>query len=153
MAVAGLLCLDAGCRLLRASSAGAALQLALGLVVGALAHYRFAAVIGVGGLVLLSLPHGRAMLRDPRVWLAVGAGAVAWWPLRAWSLDYADAGARFRLVDRRPWSFHLDGIAFLPVQALLVAPLLLAALAHAAWRHWRDPDPVAAWLARNGASL
>lgn len=153
MAVAGLLCLDAGCRLLRASSAGAALQLALGLVVGALAHYRFAAVIGVGGLVLLSLPHGRAMLRDPRVWLAIGAGAFAWLPLLAWNLDNAEAGLRFQLVDRHPWSFHLDGIAFLPVQALLVTPLLLAALAHAAWRHWRDPDPVAAWLARNGASL
>src|SRR5690606_33598696 len=40
-----------------------------------------------------------------------------------------------------------------PMQALLVTPLLLAALAHAAWRHWRDPDPVPAYLARSGALL
>src|SRR5690606_2253268 len=145
-------CLDAVCRLLRASSPGAAWQLALGLVVGALAHYRFAAVIGVGGLVLLSLPQGRAMLRDPRVWLAIGVGVLAWLPLLAWNLGNAEAGLRFQLVDRHPWSLHLDDIAFLPIQALLVTPLLLAALADAAWRHWRDPDPVAAWLARNGAS-
>src|SRR5690606_24551487 len=153
MAVAGLLCLAAVGRLLRASSPGAAWQLALGLVVGALAHYRFAAVIGVGGLVLLSLPQGRAMLRDPRVWLAIGVGVLAWLPLLAWNLGNAEAGLRFQLVDRHPWSFHLDGIAFLPIQALLVTPLLLAALADAAWRHWRDSDPVAAWLARSGALL
>src|SRR5690606_38587250 len=50
MAVAGLLCLDAGCRLLRATSVGAVMQLALGLALGALAHYRIGAVIRVGWL-------------------------------------------------------------------------------------------------------
>src|SRR5690606_1140560 len=153
MAVAGLLCLDAGCRLLRKTSASAAAELALGLVVGALAHYRFVAVIGVGLLVLLSLPQGRAVLRERSAWLAIGAGALAWVPLLAWNLRNAEAGLRFQLVDRHPWAFHLDGIGFVPVQALLVTPLLLAALAHAAWRHWHDPDPVSAYLARSGTLL
>src|SRR5690606_21965287 len=135
------------------ASTGAAAELALGLVVGAQAHYRFVAVIGVGLLVLLSLPRGRAVLRERSAWLAIGAGAMAWLPLLAWNLRNAEAGLRFQLVDRHPWAFHLDGIAFVPVQALLVTPLLLVALAHAAWRHWRDPDPVAAWPARNGAFL
>ena len=163
LAVAGLLCLDAGCRLLRQVDASACMELAVGLVVGGLAHYRFAAVIGVGLLVLLSLPRGRVVLRDWRVWLAIAAGALAWLPLLAWNLHNAEAGLRFQLVDRHPWAFHADGIVFVAVQALLVTPLLFAALAHAAWRHRgdadtdtdgeTDADPVASYLARSGALL
>ncbi|MDQ2702970.1 MAG: glycosyltransferase family 39 protein [Pseudomonadota bacterium] len=153
LAVASLLCLDAGCRLLHRVDAGAAMELALGLVVGGLAHYRFAAVVGVGLLVLLWLPRGRQVLRDWRTWLAVAAGALAWLPLLYWNLANAEAGLRFQLVDRHPWAFHGDGIVFVLVQALLVTPLLFAALAHAAWRHRHGADPVAAYLARSGALL
>lgn len=158
MALAGLLCLDAGCRLLRgvdSASVGsmAAAELALGLVMGGLSHYRFAAVIGVGMLVLLAIPQGRTALRDWRVWLAVGVGALAWVPLFAWNLHNAEAGLRFQLVDRHPWAFHADGIVFVLVQALLVTPLLFAAFASAAWRHRRDADPAVRYLAWSGASL
>ena len=52
MALATLLCVDAGARLLRRVSAGASLELALGLTLGALSHYRFIAVIGVGLVAL-----------------------------------------------------------------------------------------------------
>ena len=40
-------------RLLRKVEAGATLELALGLAIGALSHYRFIAVIGVGAIALL----------------------------------------------------------------------------------------------------
>src|SRR5688500_7739650 len=103
MALASLLCLDAGARLLRAVSTGAAIELALGLALGALSHYRFAAIIGVGCIALLLLPEGRRALRDVRVWLAIIVGALSWWPLLAWNLDNADAGLQFQLVDRHPW--------------------------------------------------
>jgi 4-amino-4-deoxy-L-arabinose transferase-like glycosyltransferase len=135
MVLAALLCVDAVARLFRAVSAGASVELALGLAIGALSHYRFIAVIGVGFLVLLYLAEGRRLLRDPRVLIALALGAVAWAPLIAWNLENAEAGLRFQLVDRHPWAFHTDGAWFVAIQMLLVTPLLLGALGVGAWRN------------------
>ncbi|HEY4556525.1 MAG TPA: glycosyltransferase family 39 protein, partial [Lysobacter sp.] len=107
------------------------------------------AVIAVGIAALLLLPDGRRALRDLRVWTAVAIGASAWVPLIAWNLDNADAGLRFQLVDRHPWSFHAEGAWFVVVQALMVTPLLFAALLHAGWRARRSPLQASryfAWL-------
>ena len=128
MALATALCLDAGARLLEKVNAGRALELALGLSIGALSHYRFIGVIVIGFIALLLIKEGRRVLRDPRVLIALAIGAVAWLPLLAWNLDNGDAGLRFQMVDRHPWAFHADGISFVLVQALLVTPLLFAAL-------------------------
>ena len=151
MALATLLCLDAGARLLRQVDARSAVELAAGLSLGALSHYRFIAVIGVGFVVLLLLPEGRRALRDARVLTAAAIGASAWAPLVAWNLDNADAGLRFQLVDRHPWAFHADGLWFVAIQALLVTPLLFAALAVAGWRGARDPSPVTRYFALLGS--
>ena len=151
MALATLLCMDAGTRLLRGVSATAALELAVGLAIGALSHYRFIAVIVVGGVALLLIPEGRRALRDARVWVAIAFGIAAWTPLLAWNLDNAEAGLRFQLIDRHPWAFHADGIWFVLVQALLVTPLLFAALALATWLHRRDDNLVARYFAWLGA--
>ena len=143
MVLATLLCLDAGARLLRGVGYGAALQLALGLAIGALSHYRFAAVIGVGALALLALPQGRQALRDPRLWIAIAFGIAAWTPLLAWNFENAEAGLRFQLVDRHPWAWQWDGIWFIAIQALLATPLLFVALLWAGVRGLRgDSDPV-----------
>jgi 4-amino-4-deoxy-L-arabinose transferase-like glycosyltransferase len=150
MAVATLLCVDAGARLLRRVTAGAALELAFGLATGALSHYRFIAVIAVGFLALALLPEGRRVLRDVRTWTAVAFGASAWAPLIAWNFDNADAGLRFQLVDRHPWAFHADGVLFIAVQALLVTPLLFAALLQAGWRGRRGALPVTRYFALLG---
>lgn len=131
LALATVLCLDAGARLLREVCWSSVVLLAAGLAIGGLTHYRFVAVIGVGFVALLLAPEGRRALRDARVWLALAIGALAWWPLLQWNLDNADAGLRFQLVDRHPWAFHPDGIAFVAVQALFVTPLLLWALLRA----------------------
>lgn len=149
MALATLLCMDAGARLLRNVDAGAALELAAGLAIGALSHYRFIAVIGVGLLALLLLPEGRRALRDIRTWIAIAFGAAAWTPLLFWNIDNAEAGLRFQLVERHPWAFHAEGLWFLLLQALLVTPLLFAALLAAAWRGRGATDVAAryfAWL-------
>jgi len=151
MTFATLLCMDAGARLLRTVSATAALELGVGLAIGALSHYRFLAVLGVGFLVLLLLPQGRRALRDPRVMIAIAFGAAAWTPLVAWNLGNADAGLRFQLVDRHPWAFHADGIWFVLVQAALVTPLLFVALLQGAWWHRRDAEPVTRYFAWLGA--
>ena len=136
LAFATLLCVDAGVRLLRKVEPAGALELAAGLAIGALSHYRFAAVIGVGLIAFLLIPRGRHVLKDVRTWVALAIGAIAWTPLIVWNLDNADAGLRFQLVDRHPWNFHFDGAWFFVVQALLATPLLFAAMAHAAVRGW-----------------
>lgn len=134
MGLATLFCIDAGARLLRKVTHGAALQLGAGLAIGALSHYRFAAVIGVGLVVLLVLPAGRQVLRDPRVLIAIAFGAAAWTPLLAWNVENAEAGLRFQLVDRHPWAWQSEGILFIAIQSLLVTPLLFAGLLWAGWR-------------------
>ena len=128
LALATALCLDAGARLMDRVNAGRALELALGLSIGALSHYRFLGVIAVGFLALLLLAEGRRLFRDPRVLIALAIGVVAWVPLLAWNIDNAEAGLRFQLLERHPWRFHADGASFLLIQALLVTPLLFIAL-------------------------
>lgn len=137
MAFATVLCLDAGARLLREVDATSAAELALGLALGALSHYRFLGVIGVGFIALLMLPEGRRLLRDARVWVALAVGIVAWVPLIAWNLEYADAGLRFQLVDRHPWSFQAVGGWFVLIQAVAVTPLLFFALLQLSVRAFR----------------
>jgi 4-amino-4-deoxy-L-arabinose transferase-like glycosyltransferase len=153
MVVAALLCVDAVARLMRGVSAGGSVELALGLALGALSHYRFIAVIGVGLLVLLWMREGRRLLSDPRVLIALALGAAAWTPLIAWNMENAEAGLRFQLVDRHPWAFHADGAWFLAIQTMLVTPLLLAALAVAAWQHRRDAQPLPRLFALVGALI
>lgn len=134
---AAVLCLDAGMRLLRGVSWRACLWLALGLALGAFSHYRFALVVIAGLAGLLLSRQGRAALRDARVWAALAFGALAWLPLLLWNLAHGDAGLRFQLVDRHPWSFHADGAAYPLVQALCVTPLLLLALIATLREGWR----------------
>lgn len=153
LALATVLCVDAGVRLMRGVTHGGAALLAIGLTLGALSHYRFIAVIGVGIVALLCLPSGRTALRDPRVWIAIAAGAAAWIPLLAWNVDNAEAGLRFQMVDRHPWALHAEGWRFVLIQALVVTPLLFAALLLAAWRSRRMPDDAARFLALCGALL
>lgn len=131
LALATVICLDAGSRLMCGVHWSAVGLLAAGLIIGGLTHYRFVAVIGVGFMVMLMLPDGRRALRDLRVWLAVVIGALAWLPLLLWNLDNADAGLRFQLVDRHPWAFHVDGLLFVAAQALFATPLLLLAMIYA----------------------
>lgn len=151
--LATLLCLDAGLRLLRGASGFAAFELALGLAMGGLTHYRFVAVIAVGFVVLLMLREGRRALHDWRVWAAVAIGALAWLPLLLWNLHNADAGLRFQLVDRHPWQFGSDGAVLGLRQLLTATPLLLVAMAVAARRGLRDARPAARWLAWCGALI
>lgn len=128
MALAAVLCLDAGARLLRTVDAASAVKLALGLMIGALSHYRFIGVIVVGFIALLLLPQGRRMLRDPRVWVALAVGVLAWLPLLSWNADNQDAGLKFQVVERHPWAFEWSGLWFLVIQPMLVTPILCMAM-------------------------
>jgi len=150
LTLATLLCFEATLALLAGSGRGATLRLALGLALGALSHYRFALPLGMAALALLSHPRGRSLLRQPAVWLALGVGVLAWWPLLQWNLEHAGAGLGFQLLERHPWRWHADGALFVPIQWLLLTPLLAPLLLRVAWQvgaQWRrQRDPRAALL-------
>lgn len=137
---ATLLCLDAVAALLRGRERGAYVLLAVGLVLGALSHYRFAVAIGAGLVGLLLAAEGRALLRRPALWGVLALGAAAWLPLTLWNVAHRGVGVGFQLVDRHPWAFHWDGAWFPLVQAVAITPLLFALLLWAlvqVWRAWR----------------
>lgn len=151
--LATLLCLDACLRLLRRIDWLGVGELAAGLLLGGLTHYRFAAVLLAGGAALLMLREGRALLRQPKVWLALAVGVLAWLPLLGWNLQHAEAGLRFQVLERNPWTFSLQGLRLGAVQLILVTPLLLLAMLQAAGRGLRDPRPAARYLALSGGLL
>ncbi|MBP8098387.1 MAG: glycosyltransferase family 39 protein, partial [Arenimonas sp.] len=143
LVMAALLCLDAVARLRERITWGGLLTLAAALVIGALSHYRFGLVIAAGLAGLLCDRQGRRLLRDARVWLALLAGMLGWLPLLLWNLGHDGAGLRFQLLERNPWAFHAEGLAWLPIQFLLVTPalfVLLLATLREAWHRRRDDD-------------
>lgn len=143
MLLAALLALDAAHSLLRRAGAAAFAQLGFALALGALAHYRFAGVLLVGFAGLLLVREGRALFRQPGLWLALLAGALAWWPLLAWNLAHAGAGLDFHLVQRHPWQPQVEGAAWPLVQALALTPplcVLLVATLLEAWHRRRGDD-------------
>ena len=141
LVVAALLCMDALLALREKAGALAAAQLALGLCLGALAHYRFGLVLIAGGAAMLGDARARGLLRHPLLWLALLAGALAWWPALQWNLAHGEAGLRFHLVERNPWRFDAGGLAWLPIQVLLVTPALFVLLLAGLREGWRRPGP------------
>lgn len=137
---ATLLCLDGIAAWLQGRERAGRWSLALGLVVGALSHYRFVVVLAAGLVALLMDARGRALLRRPALWGVLAVGAVAWLPLASWNVAHRGAGVGFQLVERHPWAFHADGAWFPLVQAVAVTPLLFVLLLWGigqAWRRWR----------------
>ena len=128
LVVASLVCADAVLAMRERVTRVRACWLALGLAMGALAHYRFALVLLAGGVAIALDPKARKLLRHPLAWGALGLGALAWSPALLWNLEHAEAGLRFHLLERNPWRLHAGGLAWLPVQAVLVTPPLLVAL-------------------------
>lgn len=143
MLLAALLALDAAHSLLRRAGWAAFAQLGFALALGALAHYRFAGVLLAGVAGLLLVREGRALFREPGLWLALLAGAAAWWPLLSWNFAHAGAGLDFHLVQRHPWQPQVAGAWWPLVQALVLTPLLfvlLVATLAEAWRRRRGGE-------------
>ena len=138
---AALLCLDSIARLRLRVDWPAVLCLAAALAIGALAHYRFALVLIAGLVGLLCDGRRRELLREPRFWLVLLTGALAWWPLLDWNIAHAGAGLRFQFLERNPWQFRAGAAIWLPIQLLLVTPalfVLLLATQRAAWQRRED---------------
>ena len=140
-----LLCLEAIARLRERFDNRSLAILAVALLLGALSHYRFVLLLFAGLIALLVDMPSRRLLREPRTWLVLALGALAWWPLLEWNMQHAGAGLQFQFVDRNPWRFHADGLAWLPIQFLLVTPALFVLLLAALRECWSRRDSEGPW--------
>jgi len=141
LCLAALLCFDAALRLLGKCRWQDCLQLALGLVIGATSHYRFIIILlaGIFGFILAG---GWRHCRDPKLLFALVIGACAWLPLFLYNEQHDFAGWQFQFHERNPWQFSVRGVHQVPIQAIIVTPVLYAAMIWCLWRVFR------AW--RNG---
>jgi hypothetical protein len=140
LVLAALLALDAVSALLRRVEPGALAELAVALVVGGLTHYRFGFVVLAGGVGLLLLPRGRALLRQPAFLAVVALGALAWAPVLLWNRAHAGSGFAFQVLERNPWHLHAGGLLWPLVQAAVVTPglfVLAWATLGRQWTAWR----------------
>ncbi len=144
---ASLLCVEALARLRERVSASGVLLLGVALVLGAFTHYRFAVVVLAGFVRVLCDARSRRLLAQPSFWLAIVIGALAWWPLLQWNVAHAGAGVQFQVVDRNPWAFDAMGAAWLPIQAIVLTPVIFwwLALAFARLPALRRDTPEAPW--------
>lgn len=135
-------------RLRESVDATACLWLAVALVIGALSHYRFALLLLAGGVAVLCDARLRRTLREPRMWLVLAVGALAWLPLLIWNFEHHQAGFAFQLSERHPWSPHAGGLVFAVGHLASVGIPLLCTLIPAglmAVRHWRDIASPVPW--------
>lgn len=112
---------------------------------GLCTHYRFAALLAGPVLYLTATADGRRWLATPWPWLAALVAGAGLLPIAWFNLAHDNAGLAFQFVERHPWRFQWEGLRFAPVQALVVTPLMFAALLAAfgpARRRWRT-DPAA----------
>lgn len=136
-------------------SRAAPIWLAGGLLLGLNSHYRFAMPLLAAVLALLLVADGRALLRQPRWWLAallgLGLGAT---PLLWQQAATGAAGFGFQFIERHPWSLQAEHLFDPLLQALLVTPILYLLLLACGLREWRaGHDPARRWLAVSGLIL
>src|SRR5690606_12671763 len=149
--VAAMACAAAMTAMMQRRRRRDALLLAFGLVLGALAHYRFSVLMAAGLAGLLLAPAGRQLLRQRRFWLALVAGALAWLPALLWNVGHDGAGLAFQFAERHPWRWQAEGLAWPLLQALLLTPLLMLALLAGLADAWRRRHEGPAWPFLAGA--
>lgn len=155
MTLAALLALDACAGLLHDDEARRGRlygQFAFALALGALTHYRFGPLLLVGALAFFAAGGWRRR-GDAGLWLALGVGAAAWWPILQFNLDAQGAGLHFQLVERHPWHFNAKGLLQPLLQAVITTPLLYGLFGWALWVHRRAPRPALRFVALAGGGL
>ncbi|MGH8040497.1 MAG: ArnT family glycosyltransferase [Rudaea sp.] len=110
-----------------------------------LAHYRAAMLLAAGLVFLLATPRGRALWRDPGLWLALVISAVGMFPALIFNATHHWAALDFQLLERNPWRFHADALVQPLEQALVCTPLFYVLLLWALWQVWKRRRYGAPW--------
>jgi hypothetical protein len=108
----------------------AGLMAALGLS----SHYRFVLYPLAAVVYLLITAEHRHYWRQPRVWLGGLIGLCGFIPALSFNLMNDLSGLDYHLVDRHPWQFQTEGLMHPFIQAVIVTPLMYAALWYTLWR-------------------
>ncbi|MES3008358.1 MAG: glycosyltransferase family 39 protein [Pseudomonadota bacterium] len=95
---------------------------------GVSTHYRFALYILAGFIFLVSFKDLHRHWKSPGLWLAFGLLLLGLYPTLAFNLNNQLSGIDYHLLERHPWEFQAEGLLHPFKQALLVTPLLYAAL-------------------------
>ncbi|MGH8090385.1 MAG: glycosyltransferase family 39 protein [Rudaea sp.] len=119
--------------------------LGVALALAWLAHYRAATLLAAGLAFFALTPRGRALWRDPGLWLALGIMCLGIVPMLAFNATHAWAALDFQLVQRNPWSFHADALVQPLEQALVCTPMFYGLLLWALWRTWTRRGENAPW--------
>ena len=102
--------------------------LGLALAAAWLSHYRAGMFMLTGLVFLLATARGRALWREPGLWIALAISAMGLLPLLVFNATHGWVALGFQLVDRNPWSFHADGLLQPIEQALICTPPFYALL-------------------------
>jgi 4-amino-4-deoxy-L-arabinose transferase-like glycosyltransferase len=125
LCLAFLLCLLAAVKCTEHIRLDACLYLLPGLCIGAFTHYRFAFILLAGLLALIMVMKG-AVLKSRRLIMTCVFGLLAWLPLLLYNHQHGNAGLQFQFFERNPWQFSLRGLLHLPIQFVIVSPVLYA---------------------------
>jgi 4-amino-4-deoxy-L-arabinose transferase-like glycosyltransferase len=110
-----------------------------------LAHYRAAMLLASGFVFFALTSRGRALWRDPGLWLALAIMGLGIAPTIVFNATHHWAALDFQLVQRNPWRFHADALVQPLEQALVCTPLVYALLLWALWKIWKRRQQAAPW--------
>jgi 4-amino-4-deoxy-L-arabinose transferase-like glycosyltransferase len=119
--------------------------LGLALAAAWLSHYRAAMLLPAGVAFLLLTERGRVLWRDRGLWTCVAISLLGLVPLLIFNLEHGWVALSFQLVERNPWTFHVDGLLQPLEQAIVCTPLFYLLMVWATWRCVRLGDKGAPW--------
>lgn len=119
--------------------------LGIALAFAWLAHYRAGMLLAAGLAFFALTPRGRALWRDPGLWLALAIMCLGIVPTVLFNAAHQWAALDFQLVQRNPWRFHADALVQPLEQALVCTPLFYAMLLWALWQTWKRREQAAPW--------
>ncbi|ALO46455.1 glycosyltransferase family 39 protein [Pseudohongiella spirulinae] len=101
---------------------------------GLSSHYRFVLYPLAAVVYLLIATDHRHYWKSPGLWLGGLIGLCGFIPALSFNLMHDLSGLDYHLVDRHPWQFQAEGLMHPLIQAVIVTPLMYAALWYTLWR-------------------
>ena len=106
----------------------------LAAALGISTHYRFALYLAAAFIYLLTFSSMYKHWKTPGLWIAAAILLAGLYPTLSFNLSNELSGIDYHLLERHPWEFQAEGLLHAFKQAILVTPLLYAALIFTLYR-------------------